>query len=110
MSQPQLSESAGPASRADLEAAIRRQNDMAIRCMAMENVVRGLATWLTAALPQASAERLLDSLAQAPDFGFDPRMSAAQVAALKLQVEREQRNLVEMIRRQRAEGPAGGVQ
>lgn len=110
MSQPLFSAPSEPASRADLEAAIRRQNDMAIRCMALENVVRSLASWLTAALPEASAERFLGSLAQIPDFSFDPRMSEAQVEALKLQVEREQRNLVEMIRRQRSKGPAGGVQ
>jgi hypothetical protein len=110
MSQPLFGEPAAPASQAELEAAIRRQNDMAVRCMAMENVVRGLATWLCAALPEAGAERFLDSLARVPDLNFDPRMPAAQAEALRIQVEREQRQLVELIRRQRGNGPPASVQ
>jgi hypothetical protein len=110
MSQSKFGDPTAPATRGDLQALVQRQNDMAVRCMAMENVVRALATWLSAALPEATAERLLDSMAQIPDFNFDPRMSAAQVESLRLQVEREQRNLVDMIRTQRAKGPTGGVQ
>ncbi|HEY3694992.1 hypothetical protein [Phenylobacterium sp.] len=108
MSQPLFSEPSAPATRADLETAVRRQNEMAIRCMALENVVRGLAAWLSAALPEASAQRFIDSLGRIPDFSFDPRMPAVQAEALRAQVEREQRQLVEMIRRQRDKGPPGG--
>jgi hypothetical protein len=110
MSQSQFGDPTGPVSRAEFEAAIQRQNDMAVRCMAMENVVRGLATWLAAALPEASAEKFLDSLTQLPDFNFDPRMSPGQVESLRQMVEGQQRNLVEMVRRQRAQGSAGGAQ
>lgn len=110
MSQPLFSDSSAPASRADLEAAIQRQNDMAMRCMALENVVRGLATWLSAAMPAASAERFIDSLAEIPDFNFDARMPADQAEKIRTQVEGEQRQLVDMIRRQRDKGLPGGVQ
>lgn len=109
MSQPLFSETA-PASRADLEAAVQRQNEMAMRCMALENVVRGLAAWLSAALPPANADRFIESLAQVPELGFDPRMSSTQAEALRAHVQREQRHLVDMIRRQRDKGSPGAIQ
>lgn len=91
---------ATPASREELEGLVRRANAVAVRCMAMENVVRGLADWLAAALPAPASERFLDSLAELPQMTLDPQMPPDAAEQLRQMVSREQRHIVDLIRHQ----------
>jgi|KBSSwiStaDraftv2_1062776.scaffolds.fasta_scaffold06386_3 hypothetical protein len=109
MSQPlsfdQVSPPPAP-TRHEFDALLARQNQIAVRCIAMENVVRSLGAWLTAALPPASAERFLDSLATLGDVPVDAAMPAHEAERLKNLVAREQRHIVDLIRQQNGPRPA----
>jgi len=86
--------------RAEFETLLERQNNVAVRCMAMENVLRGLGAWIAAALPDASADRFLDSLSVTEDLLLDPAMPPVQADRLRALVAREQRHIVDLIRQQ----------
>jgi len=90
--------------REELDALLQRQNNVAVRSMALENVVRGLGAWIAAALPEASAERFLDSLSTTEDLLLDPNMPAVQADRLRELVAREQRHIVDLIRQQNRGG------
>jgi hypothetical protein len=91
-----------PPTRLDLEAIVQRQNQVAIRSMALENVVRGLGAWLAAAMPERTAERMLEGLAKLPDMQLGDGVPPEVAENIKSMVEREQRDVVDSIRRETA--------
>lgn len=84
--------------RQELDAIIKRQNQLAVRCMAVENVLRGMGAWLAAAMPERTAERMLAQLESVAAMQLDPGMPPQVVENLKALVANEQADIVRSLR------------
>ena len=78
-----------------------RQNQIAVRCIAMESVVRNLSAFLVKAMPPGVATSFLDSLAALGAAPIDAAMPPEQAEQLRALVAKEQRHIVDLIREQK---------
>jgi hypothetical protein len=89
----------GP-TRKEFDELLARQNQIAVRCIALESVVRNLGAFLHKAMPPATAERFLESLGALGAAPTDANMPEAHAQQLRGLVEREQRHIIDLIREQ----------